>query len=218
MSDDPRVKPLLAAAKRTLTDHSHDPHFADVEEQTLLGETVLFLARWDAMLKLANKRDGLYFVEPVDNTVRRTVPRQPEPIPMILFCPTCGVQHIDAPDLSVNWLNPPHCSHKCAYCQHVWRPADVPTVGVKDIHTVGQHDHAPVRGLIDKTARFRSQWRHLKRGSTYQEIGRGELQLSSERVLVEGDRFVAYKSEDNRLWFRYESEFDDGRFELIEPS
>lgn len=89
---------------------------------------------------------------------------QPAPIPMILHCPNCGLQHIDAPDDPrgqikcqknpqcaepcgewCGWTNPPHKSHKCAGCLHIWRPADVPTTGVKEIRTKGKNDSpAPV--------------------------------------------------------------------------
>lgn len=54
------------------------------------------------------------------------------------------------------------------------------------------------------------RWRHVKRGSTYTEAGRGEVQTS--RPIVEGDKLVAYRGEDGRWWFRLPEEFDDGRF------
>lgn len=60
------------------------------------------------------------------------------PIPMILHCPACLSQHIDAPD--GDWTNPPHRSHLCARCGHIWRPADVPTEGVQAIVTIGAND------------------------------------------------------------------------------
>jgi hypothetical protein len=67
------------------------------------------------------------------------------PIPMLLFCPACGLQHIDAPEAAREgvkaWDNPPHRSHKCRACEAVWRPADVPTVGVASIQTSGQADN-----------------------------------------------------------------------------
>lgn len=64
-----------------------------------------------------------------------------EPIPMILFCPSCGVQHIDAPDeRTPDWANPPHKSHLCHGCGHIWRPCDRPTEGVKEIQTSGKAD------------------------------------------------------------------------------
>lgn len=89
------------------------------------------------------------------------------PIPMILFCPACGVQHIDAPEPSLGprfqdpgrsdeWTNPPHRSHLCAGCGHIWRPADVATEGVAAILTRGKHDHEhplPTPPLADTTER-----------------------------------------------------------------
>jgi hypothetical protein len=38
------------------------------------------------------------------------------------------------------WDNPPHRSHLCHGCGHVWRPADVPTNGVATITTKGKAD------------------------------------------------------------------------------
>lgn len=69
-----------------------------------------------------------------------------DPIPMILHCPSCGMQHIDAPELVDDgsvmgvWDNPPHRSHLCHGCGTIWRPADVPTVGVEAIQTRGKAD------------------------------------------------------------------------------
>lgn len=85
------------------------------------------------------------------------------PIDMVLHCPACGVQHIDAaepirmappeaPDMSAlgssirgelnpsRWKNPPHRSHLCHGCGHIWRPADVPTNGVAAVKTQGKND------------------------------------------------------------------------------
>jgi hypothetical protein len=66
-----------------------------------------------------------------------------QPIDMILFCPACGVQHIDEVRNGV-WENPPHRSHLCYGCGHIWRHADVPTNGVAAIKTVGKADSPPV--------------------------------------------------------------------------
>ncbi|WP_186126417.1 hypothetical protein [Burkholderia gladioli] len=72
-----------------------------------------------------------------------------KPIPMLLFCPRCGTQHIDAPEdaecdgevvHSAGWSNPPHRSHLCHACDCIWRPADVATVGVEAIETRGKAD------------------------------------------------------------------------------
>lgn len=90
------------------------------------------------------------------------------PIDMVLHCPACGLQHIDADEAAdfkpagecacagadslcecciANrdlyedlWRNPPHRSHLCAGCGHIWRPADVPTNGVAAVKTKGKAD------------------------------------------------------------------------------
>lgn len=63
-----------------------------------------------------------------------------KPIPMILYCPSCGMKHIDEPNEAKGWTNPPHRSHECQHCGVVWRPADVATVGVHTITTKGKVD------------------------------------------------------------------------------
>ncbi|WP_247896103.1 hypothetical protein [Azospirillum brasilense] len=65
----------------------------------------------------------------------------PAPLPMLLFCPRCGLQHIDAPDERAGWTYSPHRSHLCADCGCIWRPADVPTSGVLAIATSGKADN-----------------------------------------------------------------------------
>ncbi|UOF79469.1 Zn-ribbon protein [Caudoviricetes sp.] len=82
---------------------------------------------------------------------------KPAPIDMILHCPSCGLQHVDAPEpasgydvshegadaatwTNAQWTNPPHRSHQCHGCGHIWRPADVPTNGVAAIKTKGKAD------------------------------------------------------------------------------
>ena len=63
-----------------------------------------------------------------------------QPIDMVLSCPKCGAQHVDAPEFRDGWFNPPHRSHLCHDCGHVWRPADVPTNGVDAVKTKGKAD------------------------------------------------------------------------------
>jgi len=50
-----------------------------------------------------------------------------EPIPMLLHCPMCSARHIDEGDYATK----SHHTHACQDCGHVWRPAVVPTVGVR---------------------------------------------------------------------------------------
>lgn len=79
------------------------------------------------------------------------------PIDMVLHCPACGLQHVDAPwqpgaaltneqivGAEPVWNNPPHRSHLCHGCGHRWRPADVPTNGVAAVKTKGKADSPPV--------------------------------------------------------------------------
>lgn len=54
-----------------------------------------------------------------------------KPIDMMLWCPKCGFQHVDAAE--GEWTNPPHKSHLCHNCTHIWRPAEVFTNGVQDV-------------------------------------------------------------------------------------
>ena len=89
------------------------------------------------------------------------------PIPMVLLCPMCGMQHIDKPDDFIldeapsnepveplrftrePWTNPPHRSHLCHNCGCIWRPADVATVGVAKLDTAGKADSwAPGNGAV----------------------------------------------------------------------
>lgn len=73
-----------------------------------------------------------------------------KPTDMILHCPRCHTQHIDAPEPLTGWNNPPHKSHQCSRClktegiKVIWRPADIPTNGVAVIKTRGADDTWPV--------------------------------------------------------------------------
>jgi hypothetical protein len=86
---------------------------------------------------------------------------------MLLYCPNCGMQHIDEPESErayigrlfesawwelggekpARWTNPPHKSHLCRKeeggCGTVWRPADVATNGVAELKTSGKDDTWP---------------------------------------------------------------------------
>lgn len=48
-------------------------------------------------------------------------------IPMRLTCPECGVLHIDEGE----FVTRVHHTHSCQKCGLTWRPAVVPTVGVR---------------------------------------------------------------------------------------
>lgn len=65
------------------------------------------------------------------------------PIDVVLFCPVCKTQHIDAPEPDSGWTNPAHKSHLCHNCGFIWRPADVPTNGVTAATTRGANNTYP---------------------------------------------------------------------------
>lgn len=90
-----------------------------------------------------------------------------QPIPMLLWCPKCHVQHVDEPDeRTPDWDNPPHRSHLCHACGCIWRPADVATEGVRSIATMGKADNwnpttfagtgKPDATMLEKVARARA--------------------------------------------------------------
>lgn len=58
---------------------------------------------------------------------KRALGTEPTPIPMILTCPSCSKRHIDEGEFATK----PHHTHACQHCGMVWRPAIVPTVGVR---------------------------------------------------------------------------------------
>ncbi len=49
-----------------------------------------------------------------------------KPLPLLLWCPECGNRHID-----VEMATKPHATHSCQHCGLTWRPAIVPTLGVR---------------------------------------------------------------------------------------
>lgn len=83
------------------------------------------------------------------------------PVYMVLYCPKCGMQHIDAADRCAEcpggdcmcvkqqerWTNPPHKSHLCHGCGHIWRPSDTPTNGIKATTSGKDADTAPLQNL-----------------------------------------------------------------------
>lgn len=95
------------------------------------------------------------YAQRIANAVRKWLDAQPAiPIPMVLLCPVCGTQHIDEP--TPEWPNPPHRSHLCGSCGCIWRPADVPTVGVASIATKSMCDNwePPVACGFGKSVAF----------------------------------------------------------------
>lgn len=130
-----------------------DPYHAS---QAARRELVEVLSKDDRANGIAAARIQLASGRPVATTDKQGGDLRPpaSPIDVVLYCPVCHAQHIDAPDdlhdvagdsgSSVEpWTNPPHRSHLCHHCKNVWRPADVPTNGVAAIATRGTTDTWP---------------------------------------------------------------------------
>lgn len=76
-------------------------------------------ARYPTDEELVAIRDALVFA---NNTLLN-----PQPIPMRIHCPECGELHIDEGEFATKI----HHTHACQHCGAVFRPAVVPTVGVR---------------------------------------------------------------------------------------
>ncbi len=57
--------------------------------------------------------------------------------------------------------------------------------------------------------------RHKKRGSTYQVVAEGKLQVDGD---LDNESVVIYRGEDGEHWVRPAYEFNDGRFEALPAS
>ena len=64
-----------------------------------------WLRQLDGEFTLATRQRLERIASILDNEATRS----DEPIPMLLYCPQCGEQHIDEPDeRTPDWTNPPH--------------------------------------------------------------------------------------------------------------
>jgi hypothetical protein len=74
-----------------------------------------------------------------------------------------------------------------------------------------------VLALIDKQV---PTHRHVKRGTLYEVVGYGLAQTTD--VIIDDEHVVIYRSvggdRDGSLWIRPTTEFEDGRFEKLEPT
>lgn len=82
------------------------------------------------MERIRNKHKSKPIRSPLPGEAPRLIPDPPAagaPIPMRLNCPSCGELHIDEGVFETK----PHTTHACQHCGMVWRPAILPTVGVR---------------------------------------------------------------------------------------
>lgn len=123
------------------------------------------------------------------------------PLDMLLFCPRCHAQHIDKPDEAKGWSNPPHRTHACQACGHLWRQADVFTNGVEAIKTQGAKDGNPIPWQTCSYAQLVTWADYLRTG-----VLRHEPSTAANVVAEQIDKLVQglptpadYKSDRHRL-------------------
>lgn len=76
-------------------------------------------------------------------------------------------------------------------------------------------DFASIKMAIDAAKNSKATyWKHVERGSIYEEAARAELQVATNPP-QEGDVIVIYQGKDGKFWARAEKEFEDGRFEKV---
>lgn len=160
---------------------SHDSMFHRFAVVAGDGKQQLYLGRETECQNMARKfagafLDGAFYQSHVAApTPAAQADSQSAPIDMVLHCPKCGLQHVDAADPPITvleatlranplsmpapqrWSNPPHRSHLCHGCGHIWRPADAPTNGVAAVKTMGKADspiaaRAPADSVLEDAA------------------------------------------------------------------
>lgn len=107
----------------------------DAEEiLSLLAETVFILAKAETP-RAARAADAIRFV------VKTFADEDDEPLPLIINCPRCHLQHVDVDDETGEWATRRlHRKHLCkpedGGCGFVWKPSNRYTVGVRELPEV----------------------------------------------------------------------------------
>lgn len=93
-----------------------------------VGPGGLLVRRWVNANRSASCPECLVKEKKTEPLPLESEPEAPRgAIPMILHCPMCRERHIDEGDFATKL----HHTHACQSCGVVWRPAILPTVGVK---------------------------------------------------------------------------------------
>lgn len=103
-----------------------DDNVCRVTVQTKANSGVVHLSTRETHMYL-NEQEAALMLEGLKAWRGDTSPIVTAPIPMLLWCPECGLRHIDEGEFATKL----HHTHACQGCGHVWRPAIVPTVGVR---------------------------------------------------------------------------------------
>jgi hypothetical protein len=158
--------------------------WAEDEERRSGGEvTVLYATAQAKRACYSNFVKTLRSIDKEIAALRDRAERAEAPVDAVLWCPQCFEQHIDeaAPgicetcgsdqqgctcEVFTQWLNPPHKSHRCGNCNHVWRPAEKATNGVRSLKSKGERDGdpqpEPVATLRDRAERAEVEAKRYK--------------------------------------------------------
>ena len=112
-----------AASAVPTTPCQHEPRHH--EHFRLVG--CVSLVWCEACGAIRDERDGVKSMWHVPPRRALTHAPAPAPVRMLLPCPNCGARHVDEGSFATK----SHHTHACQTCGHVWRPALVPTVGVR---------------------------------------------------------------------------------------
>ena len=117
------VDNILGTASATLT-----KTWVDAERSTPLP-TIPFLGKAFVVkgYEIVGAEVAFDLEEVVDVRPADLSKPNPDTIPMRLVCPACRELHVDEGEFATK----PHHTHACQVCGNVWRPALVPTVGVR---------------------------------------------------------------------------------------
>ena len=131
------------------------------EARGMMTEPVIYIDHRGELISRVSAEQVEAVLGPHIDAIRKRFGMNATPINAILYCPSCGLQHIDRPKSCdaehcqdgcacpgdcLAWGNPPHRSHLCAECGNIWRPADVPTNGVATLLTIGKADNPVIAG------------------------------------------------------------------------
>lgn len=119
--------------------------------------------------------------------------------------------HSSPPPTAVAWRWEYHEDEAWQYCSAKYTP---PREAISE--PLGVIVASPP--VSDASREALARWKHKKRGTTYNEIGRGRLQSNDPGGLTDLEVMVIYQGEDGNLWVRDQTEFEDGRFERLSPS
>lgn len=96
-----------------------------------------------------------------------------EPVPMVLHCPECKARHVDEGEFATKV----HHTHSCQGCGLTWRPAVVPTVGVRFLPGFKNADDE--RTEADKKAERRETGVHPDEPASIIEYDQHTLEAAS---------------------------------------